>query len=72
MPAPPSDTGIDADVVAHAARLAGLDIAPAQMAGVVANLRVMAAVAAALNEFALDEENESAAVFTPCSTPRPE
>jgi hypothetical protein len=58
-------TPIDDAYVLAAARAAGLDIAPAQVAGVTANLARIEAIARPLNAFALEAGDEIAPVWTP-------
>ena len=62
---------IDAAYVLAAARAVGLDLAPAHLPGVIANFQHISEIAALVNEFALADDVESAAVFAPCS-PRTE
>lgn len=63
---------IDESYITQAARGVGLELAPAHIAGVVMYFKMIAGLAAAVNEFPLDAEVENAAVFTPCSPPTPE
>ena len=63
---------IDEAYVLLAAQTAGLELAPEHVPGVTAYLRMIAGIAAAVNEFPLSDDTESAAVFTPCSPPTPE
>lgn len=58
-------TPIDDAYVLAAACAAGLDIAPAQVAGVTANLARIAAIARPLNALALAASDEIAPVWTP-------
>jgi hypothetical protein len=60
---------IDAEFVAHAAHAIGLELAPAQVPGVVRYYKLIAGMAEAVNAFPLDDSTEAAAIFTPCSTP---
>ncbi|WP_203074423.1 DUF4089 domain-containing protein [Falsiroseomonas ponticola] len=58
----------DAEIEAHAratAALIGLPIAPHQMPGVIAGLRVAAAAAALIDKVPLTEVDEAAPVFRP-------
>ena len=54
---------IDADFVRRAADLAGLEITPQQMPGVLANLQRTAEAALALAEFPLGPLDEAGPVF---------
>lgn len=63
---------IEAAHVRRAAAVVGLELAPAHLPGVLAYYRMTAALAAAVNEFPLTEDAESAAVFVPCSPPTAE
>lgn len=63
---------IDEAYVLLAARAAGLELAPAHLPGVTAYFRMIAGIAAAVNEFPLGDDTECAAVFTPCLPPTPE
>ena len=54
---------IDADFVRRAAALAGLEITPQQMPGVIANLRRTAEVAPAVVEFPLGPADEAGPVW---------
>ena len=51
--------------VKQAASLAGLEIDPAYMPGVIDNLQRSAAIAQAFLNFPLPDDSEPAAVFTP-------
>ena len=64
-------SSVDDSHVRQAARGVGLDLAPEQVAGVVMYFKMIAGMAAAVNEFPLEAEAEHAAVFTPCSKPMP-
>ncbi len=58
----------DAEIEAHAratAALIGLPIAPHQMPGVIAGLKVAAAAAALIDRVPLTEADEAAPVFRP-------
>ena len=63
---------IDEDDVRRLAQLAGLDLNPAHVPGLIANFRVIAAIAASVNEFPLTDDIENSAVYSPCSTQEPE
>ena len=63
---------IDDSYVRQAAHGAGLELAPAHMPGVVKYFRMIAGMAAAVNDFPLDESCEIAAIFTPCPAPAPD
>jgi hypothetical protein len=63
---------IDDSYVRQAARGGGLELAPEHVAGVVMYFKMIAGMAAAVNEFPLDAETEHAAIFTPCSAPAPD
>ena len=57
---------IDEDWVLRASRLAGIEITPEQMPGVIANLQRTAQIAAAVNAFALDPAlDETGPVWRP-------
>ena len=58
-------TPIDDAYVLAAARAVGLDIAPAQVAGVSANLARIEVIARPLNTLALEASDEIAPVWTP-------
>jgi hypothetical protein len=60
---------IDEAYVRHAAAGIDLELAPAHIPGVVVYCKMIAGMAALVNEFPLDEEMEHAAIFTPCSVP---
>ena len=55
--------------IRQAARGAGLELAPEHVPGVIMYFRMIAGLAAAVNEFSLDENSENAAIFTPCPAP---
>lgn len=63
---------IDESYVRQAADGVGLELAPEHVAGVVMYFKMIAGLAATVNEFPLDVETENAAIFTPCSPPTPE
>jgi hypothetical protein len=63
---------IDESSVMQAARGVDLELAPGHVAEVTMYFRMIAGMAAAVNEFALDETSESAAIFIPCSAPKPD
>ncbi len=63
---------IDAAYVRQSAQAAGLELRPEHVPGVVTYFRMICTLAAAVNDFPLDAETESAAVFTPCPPPTPE
>jgi hypothetical protein len=58
--------------IAHAARAVNLPIAPEHLPGVLHYYRMVATFAAHVMEFPLDENDEPAAVFTPCLKTTPE
>jgi Protein of unknown function (DUF4089) len=60
---------IDEAYVRQAAHGVGLELAPEHVAGVVTYFKMIAGMAAIVNEFSLDEKSEHAAIFTPCSAP---
>ncbi len=63
---------IDESYVRQAADGVGLDLAPEHVAGVLMYFKMIAGLAASVNDFSLDAEAENAAIFTPCSPPTPE
>ena len=63
---------IDADYVVRAARAVGLELAPDHVPGVARYFRMIAGMADLVNEFPLDASDEHAAIFTPCSPPKPD
>jgi hypothetical protein len=63
---------IDDAFVRWAARTIDLELAPKHVPGVVRYYKMIAGMAAAVNEFPLDDEAEHAAVFTPCLAPTPD
>ena len=63
---------IDEEFVVHAARGVSLELAPEHVPGVVRYFKLIAGMAESMNAFPLDDTAESAAIFTPCSTPPPE
>ena len=58
---------IDEDYIRRAAAAVGLELARSHVPGVTAYFQMIAAFAATVNEFPLDEMTENALVFTPCS-----
>jgi hypothetical protein len=53
--------------VDYAAMTLNLPVDGAHRPGVVRYMRMVAAMASEVNDFPLDAESESAAIFTPCS-----
>jgi len=64
-------TIIEETSVLRAAQLAGLDLDPAHLPGVVLYYRMLAEFSQTVAAFPLDETIEPAAVFTPCPVPAP-
>ena len=60
---------IDADYVVRAALAVDIQLNADHVPGVVQYFRMIAGMAASLNEFPLDASDESATHFTPCSPP---
>ena len=63
---------IDESYVRQAAHGVDLELAPAHVAGVVMYFRMIAGMAAAVNEFPLAADVENAAIFIPCPVLAPE
>jgi hypothetical protein len=60
---------IDEPFVRQAAHSVGLELAPEHLAGVIMYFKMIAGMAALVNEFPLDENIENAAIYIPCSMP---
>jgi hypothetical protein len=60
---------IEADDVVRAARSMDLELAPDHVPGVVKYYKMIAGMAGIVNEFALGDSDEHAALFVPCSPP---
>jgi hypothetical protein len=63
---------IDEAYVRQAARGVGLELAPEHVPGVATYFRMIAGLAATVNEFPLDADCEIAGIFTPCSDVTPD
>ena len=63
---------INESTVKQAALTVGLELDPAHLPGVLLYYRMIAEFTASVAAFPLDETNEPAAVFVPCSPPTPE
>jgi len=60
---------IDDDFVKRAADGVGLELAPSHIPGVVRYFKMIAGMAESVAGFPLDDEADSAPIFTPCSAP---